>query len=349
MGSLGLTAMDGDAVRDEQVPLVGWLPIAIDLRVYAEHVTWLFFGREPLAEPMFADSVSRLKRRVNGVPIKITGLPSLATFNSPLLPTGFVFHVSKCGSTLLANALKAFRGTVVVSEAPAFAPLLAPSEASRNSSCTHWGCTREDLLSGALAAFRQPRIGDETGCVLKFSSWQILSLSLLRRLWPNVPCLVVVRDPVEVMVSCLRNPPGWLTFKNNPRFASHVFGWAPEDVESMSDETFCARGIDAFLRAAIEHVSPSCRVVDYEDLTEALVIRIARFFGLECAHTELQYLSRCFQIDSKDPRQEREFCDDRAFKRTIATATIYDEARRWSTGSYRTLKGQQQLVNASIL
>lgn len=58
-----------------------------------------------------------------------------------------------------------------------------------------------DWLCGAVRALRQPNAVAVERLFIKLDAWHILSLPLLRRVFPGVPCYFVFRDPVEVMVS----------------------------------------------------------------------------------------------------------------------------------------------------
>jgi hypothetical protein len=105
-------------------------------------------------------------------------------------PTGLIFHISRCGSTLLANALKKANQVLVVSE---------PRRVT------------ETLL------LRLPSGGadEPEKLVIKFTSINILAMRQMRTWWPDVPCVVVVRDPAEVMVAYEKGG-GWMYWKESP-------------------------------------------------------------------------------------------------------------------------------------
>lgn len=119
----------------------GWLPIDIVLDQYPAlvwpglvpeaTVRWMLFGSKRLSEPFFSQSVAQLRES------DCPALEIKASRNSiiregsrkPLLqPTGFIFHVSRCGSTLISNALKEVDGIQVVAEARPITRLFMPCE-----------------------------------------------------------------------------------------------------------------------------------------------------------------------------------------------------------------------------
>lgn len=96
-----------------------WLPV----QVYAEGETllveWLHFGFAPLAEPFFEQSVARARTLpANRLLRCATPLAALSALDGAPPPDGLIFHMSHCGSTLVAQMIAALDRTVVVSEAP---------------------------------------------------------------------------------------------------------------------------------------------------------------------------------------------------------------------------------------
>ena len=85
---------------------------------------------EPAAYPMFSDLP-----RPRGVSCRVTTLKELLADarwrlggqggRPALEPSGFVFHLSRCGSTLIANALQTAPGALVLSEPEILAEVLA--------------------------------------------------------------------------------------------------------------------------------------------------------------------------------------------------------------------------------
>jgi hypothetical protein len=180
--------------------------------------------------------------------------------------------------------------------------------------------------------------------IVKFSSWSILQLDFVRQLWPEVPVLVVVRDPLEVMVSCLQQPPRWMSLKQNSLAASRTFGWSEDAVVSMAKEEYCAKGLAMFLHAAARSAGPLCRVVDYADLNADVILEIAGMFGL--SGIDRDAVQRSLSTYSKDPTGQKKFTDDRGRKQSAATDVMRRECSQCAMPAYLEAKNQQFVITS---
>src|SRR5439155_24789392 len=133
-------------------------------------------------------------------PIEV--LAELQAAEPGIPPTGFIFHMSRCGSTLISQMLAALPQNVVVSEAgPVDAVLRARFQAPDLPE-------REQIgwLQGIVSALGRRRTGEESHFFVKLDAWHTLDLPLIQRAFPDVPWLFLYRNPVEVMVSHARQP-----------------------------------------------------------------------------------------------------------------------------------------------
>jgi hypothetical protein len=136
-------------------------------------------------------------------------------------------------------------------------------------------------LRGLVSALGQPRAGGETEYFVKFDSWSILELPLIRRAFPGVPWLFVYRDPLEVMASHRQRPgvhlvPGLLP--------PQVFGLDRESVLAMPADEYGARVLAAICGAALAGYGLGARMlINYTQLPQAVFTTIAGFFGLRCS------------------------------------------------------------------
>src|SRR5690242_2119180 len=100
--------------------LDGWVPITVEWPDGKPVVEWCHLGARRFTEPFFEDTIREaLRRPFNRLFHRRTPIEALADWReaSPgLEPTGFVFHMSRCGSTLLAQMLARLCSNVVLSE-----------------------------------------------------------------------------------------------------------------------------------------------------------------------------------------------------------------------------------------
>jgi hypothetical protein len=182
-----------------------WLPIRAWPHEGEWMIDWCRFGNQPLREPFFCDSVeAALRRPFNRAFRRYTRIDALLDWqaHSPgITPTAFLFHASRCGSTLLAQVLAGFASHIVLSEPPPLDALLRanygdPAVADRQSA---W-------IAALLSAWSQRRMGTERALVAKLDAWNIFELPLLRGAFPDTPWIFLYRDPLEIVASHLDAP-----------------------------------------------------------------------------------------------------------------------------------------------
>ena len=331
----------------------GWLPIDIGFDpqptvIREALVRWMEFGSTPLAEPFLYHTIDRLQNaqpRAREIETDLETLLRVGSRLPPVRPAGFIFHVSRCGSTLIANALKTSDRALVVSESRPVTHLLRPrSEAVGAYLTGRWDETRRALLNSLFSLFAHYRLGQAEPLVIKFMSINILCLRLVRSYWPDVPCVVVIRDPVEVMVSSLPGG-GWMSFKQRPEQAREMFGWPEESRTSadMTDEEFAARVLGRYCASALEAVDDKCMVVDYVELNPGRMRDIASFFGIELPAGEERF-HEVFSSYAKDPKKTARFKDDRELKQRRASVLVRSAANRWAMDSYSELRKRTRRV-----
>lgn len=278
----------------------GWTPVKVWVRgaeagrpeAMAE---WIWTGGRRFTEPFFEDSV-RLARRNPFTALFGREMPLEAADGiAGMAPDGLLFHMSRCGSTLIAQMLAAVGRAVVISEARPVDDVLQAKQ----------GCpelAREEQvkwLRRVVAALGQRRGGEESLYFLKFDCWHIHQLPLIREAFPGAPWVFVERDAGEVVASQLRQPglpalPGAL----DPR----VLGMRVEDVTGLSRGEWCARAIGGFQAAAEAFRGDRDGLfVDYAELPDAVWGRVAEHFGVRFSEEEGAGMREAARFDSKNP------------------------------------------------
>ena len=327
----------------------GWLPIEIAFDPQPAVVTeapvkWLEFGSTPLAEPFFSQTAANLRKLPQPAREIETDIETMLRISARLpavRPAGFIFHVSHCGSTVLSNALKLAPHAVVASEPTALARLARryadPPSAYLKA---RWNDTRRTLLDSVCRLLAHYRTGETQPLVIKFASLNLMGMKTVRSCWPDTPCVVLVRNPAEVMVTALREQ-GWMAWKADANLASEIFGWTdlPRPLTEMSGEEYCARALGRLLGSALDTVDENCKVIDYEDLNRKRIGDIASFFGLELPG-ENESLDRVLAYYAKDPESRRPFQDDCRRKRRLATPAVHEAAQQWAMPAYSELRGK---------
>jgi hypothetical protein len=326
----------------------GWLPLDFHFDpepslVTAASVRWMDFEADSLAEPFFWQTVEKLREASSSqlIDTSVDTFLRLASLLPSAGPAGFIFHISHCGSTLLANALRAAPQTLVAAEATPFVRLARWRKESPDAYLRgHWQSKLRRLYESLFTIYAN-HLGPATPhrLVVKFSSLNLFGLKFVRQSWPDIPCLILVRDPVDVLVSSVTEN-GWLAHKLEPGRPLELYGWSepPQAFAEMSNEEYCARLLARHLTAALEGIDEHCKVVDYEDLTPSRIIELARFFGLELPRTE--NLDKVLTVYSKDPAKNVPFLDDRHRKRRLASKSLKDAAVEFALPHYIALRSR---------
>ena len=287
-----------------------WLPARAAL-----HATGLYFSlREirpsELQDPFMQETIARIPARESVVQIAREDLGKGATGTSP---AGIVFHVSRCGSTLVSQLLKQHVGLVVYAEPLPVNEILLPPH--------KW--PRPELVA-ALRSLGAAFAGHaRKPYVLKLTSWNTLYCDLVAEAFPATPWVLCLRDPVEVSVSLLKNPAGWIWDGDQPAapFAKAI---DPEGA-SRSREEYVARLYGAFCDAAFRLEPARGRLVDYASLPAALWEAVAPHFGLPIDGTLRARMQETATMNSKAPvGRPQKFVGDAADKQAAAR----DELRR---------------------
>lgn len=315
--------------------LVGWTPVELVAKPASQAVQWADLGSSDFGEPTFRMTVER-RLACPDTRTKVTGLealPQLAAMAPHLSPSGFIFHMSRVGSTLLANALRALPSSLVIVEPrPLNQLLVSPFRHSRPADWSTW-------LAGLLAVLGQPRRPDQKHYFVKFSSHNVLQLDLIRRIFPEVPWLFLYRDPVDVMVSNLERPARWYGVHRNPPAGPNIFDIAPDRLRSMSPAAFFAEVFRAFCHAALAAAPAGGAFVNYNQLTPRSIAAITAFFGVggETEALPPERLQAIFSVDAKDIGR-RKFTPDARAKQARADPHVLQLCEEFLAEPYRQLE-----------
>jgi len=296
-------------------------------------VDWCYLGAERFSEPFFDGTIERAQSRpFNGLFTHRTSISEAGEWcaASPgMEPAGFIFHMSRCGSTLVSQMLAALLDTVVISEASPIDWLARAGWIPEP--------VRGEWLRWVVSALGQKRAGTETRYFIKFDSASTIALQFIRRVFTPVPWVFLYRDPDEVMVSHMREAaaavtPGVITdcaAIDNPM----------AEVLTMSREEFAARVIGRWCQSTLSTLSTMDgrgMLVNYTQLPEAVEGAIARHFGMELSPDEKALMRRVTARDAKRPALP--FSADGEAKRREASDAMREAAAKWIGPYYAELE-----------
>jgi hypothetical protein len=314
----------------ELADIAHWTPIRFDFSGPAATVDWADLSEERFVEPFFDQTVARWASGPTGRPAVRTGLDALLALDSEpsLDPAGMIFHLSRCGSTLVSRLLGTLPGVVVLAEPSPLNALLGldPGRVSES--------VLVRLVRLLVRALGRCRHGDERHLVLKCTSWNVRRREILAAAFPETPWLWVQREPADVLASLLATPPGWLGLGTTPPRTARLFGLDPAAVPATGRVEFAARALGAMLEGAA--TDPAGRLsIDYADLPEAVWQRVAPHFGLEIDAAAIERMTGESRFYSKEAAP-RVFDGDASERRPMPAA-IREAAQRFAEPGYRAL------------
>ena len=324
---LGLSRWEAAPVELDGWPGPGWLPARAVPSGGAPAIDWAWFGDEPLRDPFFEGAV----RRATALPMNrllrtrttIEALVAGYRAEPEVRLDGLIFHLSRCGSTLIAQMLMAAPSNHVLSEPEPFDAVLQWAALS--------GVPQDEAvlaLRAIVAAMGRQRQQAGGGYVIKLDAWHLLSLPLLRAAFPDTPWLFVFRNPVEILVSL-----GWMPGAGATHGALTTSLANIPDAESLSLTAYAGEYLARLCESALDHWHLGGGLaVDYRDLPGAVTDQIARHFNLHPGAADLAAMTAAGAMDAKAP--DRKFAPDTQSKQQAANAEQRDIAERRLAGLY---------------
>lgn len=322
-------------------PPAGWLPTRSVPTGGAPAFDWLWFGAQRLSRPFMEDNV----RNAGSLPFNWlfrirTSLEAVVAgaMVEPHIPlSGLIFHMSRCGSTLLAQMLAAVPEHIVSSEPE---PLDGVIQWARLAQVEDEAAIR--AMRAIVAALGRDRKNGALHHIIKVDAWHAFSLPLFRAAFPAVNWIYLYRDATEVMVSAMQQPglhtaPGGLP--------EPVIGFAFDAGSSLED--FAARVLAGIGDAILTHWDlGGGRLVAYPDIVKASTGDIAAHFKLDLDASSVALMTAAAKRDAKDPQQG--FASDILRKQAATTLAIADAVTQWLQPVEDALDMRSKLIASAV-
>jgi hypothetical protein len=285
----GFAAQERALMQGEEVAaaslasLRNWFPVV----AAPGQLGWRYLGEKRFTEPFFSDTLAGQPRLCCR-----TSYAALAQFDDGLAPSAFIFHVSRCGSTLLTQSLAALAHCVVMSEPPVLDAFLRE----------HGPGPLDDdavrVFRQLVGALGQRRADADSALVIKLDSWHIHSLASIRRAYPNTPCIFLYREPGAVLASHRRRRgpqmvPGMIAPE---RLAIDSAALAPADLDGYARMVLEALFAGALAQAA----GHGLILLNYDQLPGVIVPDLLARIGIACSAQQRAAIERRAGFHSKD-------------------------------------------------
>lgn len=310
-----------------------WLPARAALHPTGLYLSLREIRPAELQDPFMQETIARVPARESVVQVARADVGKGVAGTAP---AGIVFHVARCGSTLVSQLLKQHVGVVVYAEPLPVNEILLPPH--------KW--PRPELVAALRslgAAFsrhaRKPY-------VLKLTSWNTLFCDLVAEAFPSSPWLLCLRDPVEVGVSLLRQPAGWIWDDGAP--AAPFAKLVDPDGAAQSREEYVARLYGAFCGAAGRLDRSGGRLLDYPALPSAVWESVAPHFGLAVDGAAQKRMAEAARANAKSPAAKTAaFESDSADKQAAASAALRRAVDTLARPSLEMLRGKREVRRES--
>jgi len=250
-------------------------------------------------------------------------------------PAGFIFHMSRTGSTVTGSMLRAAPEVAVVSEPLAVNDLFFRLESD--------DALLDERLQFMIDWF-VTALGDSRKVVFKFSSWVALHLDRFERLYPSVPRAFMYREPVEVVSAIVRDAPPMFQReqkraefvakqKDDPTYEQRVIRAVRGQVDYRRDCTyveFVARFIGSICEAPAAAYASGRPIlpVNYVTFKRQVIEEMAPAFGIEVDDAGRRQMLDAARYDGK-ARERVVFKQDSSLKRQAATPLITELSRQY--------------------
>lgn len=297
-----------------------WIPVRCYEKDGRDFVDWCYLGKERLIEPFFDDSVQKRFREPfnllfrHQTPLEFLG--DIDEVYQGLKPTGFIFHLSRCGSTLISQMLAAMPENIVISEASPIDYVLRKASLSEDE--------RVIRLRWVINALGQKRSDSEQNYFIKFDTWNTLSIDIVQKAFPDVPWIFLYRNPAEIIVSQIRQPGAQM-------IRGLIKEILPElrfdEVLQLSSEEYCARVIGKICKSVLEHLSIGEGLpVNYVELPEIMYSKIQQHFQIEFSEEQIDLMASASKFNAKTPVVK--FVSDADSKRSSVNEVITKAAEK---------------------
>jgi len=211
-------------------------------------------------------------------------------------PTAFIFHVSRCGSTLMSQALAAGKENIVLSEVPLLDALLRLPFQEES-------VTRNVLDQALIAVIRilaRQRNPNEKSLFIKTDCWHVFFYEKLRCLFPQTTFIFLYRRPDEV----IRSHQKQRGLQSIPSTLEAGVTGIPHDPSSLADLDgylikLLEQIFDAFIN--IQYQDPNTFLINYDEGTAALMGIVEKATGIRFGNNIRTTMESRSRFHSKRP------------------------------------------------
>jgi hypothetical protein len=273
--------------------LANWIPYKLNFDENRPGCEWLYTGDLAFKEPFFDETIAKCGPFNNRRHKSVSSLELLPQWSNEIEhvpPSAFIFHVSRCGSTLASQLLALDDANIVLSEVPFFDAMLRAGKS-----------IPQQLLKDAIA-FYAPVKNDRKRLFIKTDSWHVFFYKQIRELYPQVPFILLYRPPDEVVRSQQKRRgmhaiPGVIE--------PALFGFEENEVQQMNQDEYLGRVLEKYFQTFLNILDRDAFAipVNFKEGPIAMVEKIANVSGAPLGSMEMEKIKDRILYHAKYPKQ----------------------------------------------
>lgn len=279
--------------------LKNWIPYTFDNQSADDICKWMYLGDKEFHEPFFDSTLRECKALpINQSRYHPTGtldvLIEWATQIEVIQPTAFIFHISRCGSTLVSQLLGLLKTNLILSEVPFIDDLLRYNFKNNHSSLK--------FVKSGIDFYCAKRTPYLENVFIKCDSWHIHFYEELRLLYPTTPFFLLYHKPDRVIQSHqkirgMHAVPGLIDLE--------IFNLKQEEIFGISQDEYLAKVIEGYLAAYIRIVKKDemALLLNFSSGPLEILNKICSVTGIQIDDTDFLKINNRINFHSKHPQQ----------------------------------------------
>jgi hypothetical protein len=281
--------------------LKGWVPYRIRQLDEGLGCEWLFTGDMNFDRPFFDETISVCKSLPENSKLRhgvsnLTMLDEWVKEIKFISPTAIIFHISRCGSTLLSQLLATDPANIVLSEVPIFDEILQMGFQSGEMNKVF------STFQSVIKFYGVKKNTINQHLFIKTDSWHIHFYKELREMFPDIPFMFIYRRPDEVIRSHKKQRgmhavPGVID--------PSIFGINLNSIDHLNFDVYLSKVLCTYYAAILEIIKKDTQAFafDYEEGTLNLLQKIVTKCGIRLSGPQLLHMKERSTCHSKFPGQ----------------------------------------------
>ncbi|MCD9574268.1 sulfotransferase family protein [Flavobacterium soyae] len=280
-------------------PLSNWIPYKLIEKNNEIYFEWIYLGDLKYSDPFFDETISKCRSHAHNSHLfkVVSTVENLVEWSEELASVdlkSLVFHVSRCGSTMLSQSLAASTENIMVSEAPIVDEILRSNLFGLDK--------KTALLKAVIKLLGQKRFPEQKNLILKLDAWHIFDAGYLRSVFPEIPFALLYRNPTEVLKSHQKKMGMHMVPNLLP---PSVFGITAQEINQISFQQYGALVLEKYFEGFLSFYETDQNVTAlyYNDGMKQVVEKFISFINVSYAYAELDKMFERLNAHSKNENE----------------------------------------------